>query len=147
MVDPRRQLRCPRRTDHGPYEINQSRLQIELATSSDGTDNFTQAMETLVQNEELSDLIFRAEHAFENLDDFEKWRVAKYLDGYMSMSEEDYLVVSEMSDIDVAPGFEVDWQENMKLPMYRWYWANRQTRYGPGFRAFIDNIVADAVQE
>jgi hypothetical protein len=45
---------------------------LELAASADGTDNFTQAMETLVQDEDLSRLIYRAEQSFKDLDDFEK---------------------------------------------------------------------------
>lgn len=49
----------------------------------------------------------------QSLDEFEKWRVTKYLDGFMSISEQDYLVINRMSDQDVATGFEVDWQQNM----------------------------------
>ena len=59
------------------YEINQSGTHLELAASSDGVDNFTQAMEVLAQDEELSKLIFRAERSYDELDDFEKWRVSK----------------------------------------------------------------------
>jgi hypothetical protein len=129
------------------YEINQSRVQLELATSSDGTDNFTQAMEILVQDEELSELIYRAERSYESLDDFERWRVSKYLDGFMSMSEQDYLVISNMHDKDVAKGFEVDWRENIQLSMYKSYWAHHQSRFGANFRSFIDNILAKSTKE
>lgn len=79
------------------YEINRSGRQLELAASADGVDNFMQAMETLVQNEDLSRLIYRAEQSFVELDDFDKWRVSKYLDGYLSMSEQDYLLYREMA--------------------------------------------------
>jgi len=126
------------------YEVDQSATQLELAASADGTDNFVEAMEVLAQNEELSRLIYRAERSFEELDDFEKWRVSKYLDGFMTMSEQDYLVYREINDKEPATGFEDDWRENMKLPVYREYWQRSQGRFSPEFRSFINKIVADS---
>ncbi len=125
------------------YEINQSGAQLELAASADGTDNFTQAMETLVQDEDLSLLIYRAEHSFRDLDDFEKWRVSKYLDGYMSMSQQDFLVYREISDMESDAAFQNDWRENMGLQMYRDYWLHSQDRFEPVFQGFINDILAD----
>jgi hypothetical protein len=125
------------------YEIDQSGTSLELAASSDGVDNFTQAMETLVQNEELSRLIYRAETAYGELDDFERWRVFKYLDGFISMSQQDYLVYLAMDDETEELAFLDDWQENMTLPMYRDYWSESYTRFNPRFRQFIDSIVRD----
>jgi hypothetical protein len=124
------------------YEINQSGAQLDLASSADGADNFTQAMETLAQDEGLSKLIFRAERSFEELDEFEKWRVSKYLDGFMVMSQQDYLVFSEIND-KTSLGFEMDWRENMALPVYRDYWDRRQARFSAGFRDFINDIIAE----
>jgi len=42
------------------YEIGQTRVQLEISASSDGTDNFVQAMELLAQDEELSQLVYTA---------------------------------------------------------------------------------------
>jgi len=125
------------------YEINQSGKQLELAASADGVDNFTQAMETLVQDENLSRLIYRAEQSFKDLDDFEKWRVSRYLDGYMSMSEQDYLVYSEINDTGGDAAFEEDMREYMKLPMYRDYWLQSQGRHGTEFQRFVNEILAE----
>jgi hypothetical protein len=124
------------------YEINQSGKHLELAASADGVDNFTQAMEILVQDEDLSMLIYRAEQSFEDLDDFEKWRVARYLDGYMSMSEQDYIVISQINGGDLA-GFDDDMREYMNLPMYRDYWLRSQGRHGAEFQEFVNEILAD----
>ena len=124
------------------YEINQSGTSLELAASSDGTDNFQQAMEVLVQDEGLARLIFEAENSFNELDEFEKWRVSKYLDGYMSMSEQDFGVFSTVTG-EIAFGFEHDWRENMSLPMYREYWSQSEERYSPEFRQYINDILAD----
>ena len=38
------------------YEIGQTRAQLDISASSDGADNFVQAMEIPVQDEELSRL-------------------------------------------------------------------------------------------
>ncbi len=126
------------------YEINQSGTQLELAASADGTDNFTQAMEVLVQDQDLSKLIYRAERSFKELDEFEKWRVSKYLDGFMSMSQQDYLLYVVINDKETKVTFEVDWRENMKLSMFQDYWVRRQTRFNPEFRDFINDIVTDS---
>ena len=125
------------------YEINQSGKQLELAASADGVDNFTQAMETLVQDENLSRLIYRAEQSFKDLDDFEKWRVSRYLDGYMSMSEQDYLVYSEINDTGGDAAFDEDMREYMNLPMYRDYWLQSQGRHGTEFQRFVNEILAE----
>ncbi len=122
------------------YEVNQSGTSLELASSSDGVDNFTQAMEVLVQDEDLARLIYRAERSFEELDDFEMWRVSKYLDGFMSMSEQDYRVNTKMNDMG---GMKDDWRENMALQMYRDYWSRSEERFHPDYRRFIDEIIAE----
>lgn len=124
------------------FEIHQSGQQLELSALADGTDNFTEAMETLVQDENLSRLIYRAEKSFTDLDDFDRWRVSKYLDGYFSMTEQDYLVSREI-DASVALGIEDDWYENMSLEMYRDYWQRSQDRFGPEFRAFINDLLTE----
>jgi len=95
------------------YEIDQSSITLELATSSDGVDNFQQAMEVLVQDEDFARLIYKAETEYEGLDEFEKWRVSKYLDGYFP------------------------------LPMYRDYWSKSRQRLGPDFRRYIDDVLLD----
>jgi hypothetical protein len=125
------------------YEINQSGTSLELAASSDGVDNFTQAMEVLVQNEELARLIYKAETSFEELDEFDRWRVSKYLDGFVSMSQQDYLVYLAMDNESEELAFSNDWQENMKLKMYRDYWTKSFMRFNPEFRLFIDSIISD----
>ena len=122
------------------FEIHQSGQQLELSALADGTDNFTEAMETLVQDENLSRLIYRAEKSFADLDDFDRWRVSKYLHGYFSVTEQDYLV-SRKIDSSVALGIEDDWRENMSLQMYRDYWRRSQDRFGPDFRAFINELL------
>ncbi len=126
------------------YEINQSGTLLEIAASADGTDNFTQAMEILAQDEGLSALVYRAERSFEDLDEFEKWRMSKYLDGFMSMSQQDYLVYHQINDTETTATFGVDWRENMALPVYREYWQRRQARFNREFRDFINHIVADS---
>ena len=129
------------------FEINQSGTSLELAASSDGVDNFTQAMEVLVQNEELARLIYKAETSYQDLDDFDRWRVWKYLDGFMSMSQQDYRVYLAMNDKGEELAFLDDWRENMKLPMYREYWSNSKGRFSYEFRQFIENILRDLDSE
>lgn len=124
------------------FEINQSATNLDLAVSSDGVDNFQQAMEALVQDEDLARLIYTAETAFSELDEFDRWRVAKYLDGYFSMSEQDFRVLVTMSDAGTG-GFRDDWQENMALPMYQDYWSHSEKRFEPGFRRFISDILVE----
>jgi len=126
------------------YEINQSGKHLELAASADGVDNFTQAMETLVQDENLSRLIYRAEKSFKDLDDFEKWRVSRYLDGYMSMSEQDYLVISQINGTKSSDAaFEDDMREYMRMEMYRDYWLHSQARHGQEFQRLVNEILVD----
>jgi hypothetical protein len=98
-------------------------------------------METLVQDEDLSRLIYRAELSYDELDDFERWRVGRYLDGYMSMSEQDYLVISQIGGGDSA-GFVDDMHEYMKMPMYRDYWLRSERRHSPEFQRFVNEILA-----
>ena len=99
-------------------------------------------METLVQNEDLSRLIYHAEQAYHELDEFEKWRVGRYLDGYMSMSEQDYLVLIQIGGMDTA-GFVDDMREYMDMPMYREYWTQSEKRHGPEFRRFVNELLAE----
>ncbi len=125
------------------YEIAQSRTQLELSASADGTDNFVQAMEVLVQDEDLSQLIYQAENSYEELDQFQRWRVSKYLDGYMTMSEQDFRVYIETGDVEIQTTFEMDWRENMARPMYRDYWARRQPRFSAEFRNLINGVLGE----
>lgn len=125
------------------YEIAQSRAQLELSASADGTDNFVQAMQVLAQDEGLSRLLYKAENNYAELDDYERWKLYKYLDGYMSMSEQDYRVYIDTGDEKIKTTFSRDWRENMALPMFKDYWANRASRYSPEFRSLIDNILED----
>jgi len=123
------------------FEINQAHAQMELLGLADTSDNFTQAMETLSQDEDLARLIYTAESDYGALDEFEKWRVFKYLDGYFTMSEQDYLVALRLTEgTQVTAGFEDDWRENMARPMYRDYWASSQGRFTPEFRSFIEGL-------
>ena len=125
------------------YEIAQTRTQLEISASSDGTDNFVQAMELLAQDEELSELIYLAENGYQDLDEFQRWKVFKYLDGYMTMSEQDFRVYTATGDDEISTTFGVDWRENMSRPMYQDYWNQRQQRYSANFRSFIDQILTD----
>ena len=122
------------------YEINQAQVQMELSALADGADNFTQAMESLSQDEDLAKLIYRAETDFDGLSDFERWRLFKYLDGYMIMSEQDFHVITQ-SRVS-ASGFEYDWRKNMSMHMYQAYWSQSASRFGSEFQGFIERIVA-----
>lgn len=126
------------------YEINQSGRHLELAASADGTDNFTQAVENLVQDENLSLLIYKAEHSYGELDDFEKWRVSRYLDGFMTMSQQDYLVYQGLGDDGTAAGYEYDWRRNMRLAMFQDYWRNNEARYSLQYQTFINGILTES---
>ena len=87
---------------------------------------------------------YRAEQSFGDLDDFEKWRVSRYLDGYMSMSEQDYLVISQINGTKSSDAaFADDMREYMMLPMYRDYWLRSQARHGAEFQRFINEILAE----
>jgi exonuclease I len=116
---------------------------LEIEASSDTSDNFVQAMQVLVQDEVLSKLIYRAEQSYEDLDDFERWKVSKYLDGYMSMSQQDYLTYIETTENEYETTMADDWRENMKLQMYLDYWSNSELRFKPKFREFINGILAE----
>ena len=59
------------------------------------------------------------------------------------MSQQDYLVEVQIQGNDSATGFEDDWRENMKLPMYRDYWSRSEARFGPEFRYLINQIVIE----
>ena len=120
------------------YEVNQANKQLEFTALADSVDNYTQAMETLSQNEDLSKLIYHAETDFESLNEFERWRVFKYLDGFTMMSEQDYLVIMQM-DIPLA-AFEVDWKSNMSKSMYQTYWNVNEERFTREFRQFVNEI-------
>lgn len=122
-------------------EINQTQTQLEIDALADGADNFTQAMETLSGNNELSSLIYRAETDFERLDDFERWRVTKYLDGYFVMSEQDFTVMSQTDGS--IPSFSYDWRVNMTLPMFKAYWEQKGTRFHPDFQQFIEEVSSE----
>jgi hypothetical protein len=123
------------------YEIKQSQKQLEISALADGTDNFTEAMIALTQDEGLAKLVYRAENNFEDLSEFELWRSQKYLDRYVSMSEQDYLVLTKLPDLYISAGFRHDWRENMQMPLYKSYWANSKERFSPEFRNFIDDIL------
>jgi hypothetical protein len=126
------------------YEINQTQKQLEIAALADSTDNFTQAMEVLAQDEGLAKLLFRAEHNFDELNEFERWRVNKYLDGFMSMSEQDFHVIKDI-DEGTLKGFGYDWIRFMKQPHYVAYWEHNEKRFGYEFRAFVNSILAREV--
>jgi len=121
------------------FEIHQAQAQMELLGSADGADNFTEAMATLSQDEDLARLIYAAEYEYETLDDFQRWRVSKYLDGYFTMSEQDYLVLTHFTG--GVQGFEADWTKNMGRPAYRDYWASNKARFSPEFRSFIETLL------
>ena len=53
----------------------------------------------------LSALVYRAERSFEDLDEFEKWRMSKYLDWFMSMSQQDYLLYHQINDTETTATF------------------------------------------
>ena len=124
------------------YELNQTQEQLEMSALADATDNFTQAMEVLAQDEELSSLVFRAESDFEALEPFEKWRVYKYLDGFFTMSEQDYLAMKTI-EAGTLGGFDYDWKHFMKQQHYRAYWMDNEGRFGNEFRAYVNNILAE----
>jgi len=52
----------------------------------------------LAQDQGLAALLFQAETGFEQLETFEQWRVFKYLDGFMTMSEQDFLVARALAE-------------------------------------------------
>ena len=127
------------------YELNQTQEQLEMSALADATDNFTQAMEVVAQDEDLSALLFRAETNFDELDRFEQWRVFKYLDGFTTMSEQDFLAMKGF-EVGTLGGFEYDWKNFMQQQHYRAYWAENENRFGHEFRAYVNNILAHEKQ-
>ena len=100
-------------------------------------------MQILAQDEGLSRLLYKAEHSYSDLEHFERWKLYKYLDGYMSMSEQDYRVYVDTGDDKIETTFTRDWRENMALPMFREYWVERGSRYSPDFRQLIEGILSE----
>ena len=125
------------------FELNQAQRQIEVAGLGDAADDYVQAMQILSSSEELSLLIFRAETDYESLNEYERWRVFKWLDGFAILSEQDYHVMSRLDDRTGFNGFVVDWNEFMRLPMYREYWDARKERFSYEFRAFVDRRIQE----
>lgn len=123
------------------YEINQTHRQLEIAARADTTDNFTQAMEMLSQDQELAALIYRAETDFESLEEFERWRLFKYLDGFMTMSEQDYVVLKDIEKGTLG-GFKYDWEHFLRQPHYLAYWKDHEERFGLEFRKFVNDLIA-----
>ena len=124
------------------YEINQTRTQLQLSASADSTDGYVQAMQVLVQDADLSELIYRAELSYGDLEEFEKWRVSKYFDGFFVMAQQDYFVIRQNDVGETLVLFESDWRERLEIPAWREYWRLRRTRYAPVFRGFMDDIAA-----
>ncbi len=125
------------------YEINQTGTQLQLSASADSADDFTQAMQVLVQDEDLSRLLYRAEFSYNELDEFEKWRVSKYLDGFFIMAQQDYFVMRQNDAGEILVAFELDWRERLEFPVWREYWVLRRERYGQAFQNFMDDVVTE----
>ena len=123
------------------YVIGQAQRQLELAALADTTDYFTQALAGLTHDPGLSELLYRAQTGFEQLEDFEKWRVFKYLDGFVTMSEHDYLVMQDIGEVDLG-GFHYDWEEFMTQGHFRAYWGAHEERFGAEFRAYVNGLLA-----
>jgi hypothetical protein len=125
------------------YEINQTRADLEISASADTTDNFTSSVYALAHDPELSELMYRAEHSYEELDDIELWRIHKYFDGFFTMAQQDFFVILEIAEENLIP-YSFDWRERMAMPVYRDYWERRESRYHPDFRAFLDRIISES---
>jgi hypothetical protein len=125
------------------YEINQTRADLEISASADITDNFTSSVYALAHDPELSELMYRAEHSYEELDDIELWRIHKYFDGFFTMAQQDFFVILEIAEENLIP-YSFDWRERMAMPVYRDYWERRESRYHPDFRAFLDRIISES---
>ena len=121
------------------FEINQTQTQLRIDALADGSDNYAQSMEALAQDEALSKLLYRAETEFEELTTFERWRVSRYLDGFMVMSEQDFLVLKDIED--GLASFRYDWERNMTQPHFRAYWLENENRFGREFRAFVNELL------
>ena len=58
----------------------------------------------------------------------------------MSMSEQDYRVITEIDGGDLA-GFDHDMREYMRMEMYRAYWRQSANRHGPEFQQYVSGIL------
>jgi hypothetical protein len=87
--------------------------------------------------------MFRAEQSFETLDEFEKWRLTKYLDGFCMMAQQDYFTISMSDESEIITAFTVDWKERFSFTLWQDYWQRKRNRYGQAFQNFIDDIVID----
>jgi len=124
------------------YEINQTRTQLLLSASADSTNDYVQAMQVLAQDVDLSELLYRAEFSYDELEEFEKWRISKYFDGFFVMAQQDYFVIRQNDVGETWVAFETDWRQRLEMPAWREYWRLRRTRYAPVFRDFLDDILA-----
>ena len=125
------------------YEINQTRSQLLLSASADSTNDYIQAMQVLAQDVDLSELLYRAELSYDELDAFEKWRISIYFDGFFVMAQQDYFVIRQNDVSETLVVFEADWRQRLAMPSWREYWRLRRTRYAPVFRDFLDDILAE----
>lgn len=125
------------------YEINQTRTQLLLSASADSTNDYVQAMQVLAQDVDLSDLLYRAELSYDELEEFEKWRISKYFDGFFVMAQQDYFVIRQNDVSETLVTFESDWRQRLAMPSWREYWQLRRNRYAPVFRDFLDDILAE----
>ena len=126
------------------YEINQTRTQLALSASTDSTNDYVQAMQVLAQDEDLSELLYRAELSYDELEKFEKWRISKYFDGFFVMAQQDYFVIRQNDVGETLVAFEADWRRRMAMPSWREYWGLRRNRYAPAFRDFLDDILSES---
>jgi hypothetical protein len=118
------------------YEINQTQRQMEISELADAADDFTQSMQTLSESDSLAELLYLAETDYDSLDDFQRWRLFKWLHGFMIMSEQDYFVLIQMGDL--FEPFRHDWIEFMQLSMYRDFWARNRDSFTAEFQEFIE---------
>jgi len=94
----------------------------------------------LAQDQGLAALLFQAETGFEQLETFEQWRVFKYLHGFMTMSEQDFLVARALAEGTMGGGFVYDWKNFMKQQHFLAYWEIHEERFGNEFRAFVNEL-------
>ncbi len=119
------------------YEINQTRVGLEIAATADSTDDFVSSVFALVHDPELSALMHRAETTYSELNDHEKWKLSKYLDGFFNMAQQDFFVIRDVDERNLS-AYAFDWRERMVLPLYHHYWERRSNRYHPEFTHFIE---------
>ena len=124
------------------YEINQTRAGLEISASADTTDNYTSSVYALVHDSETSALMYRAERSYEELEDFELWRIHKYFDGFFAMAQQDFFVILGIAEENLVP-YSFDWRERMTMQVYRDYWERRRSRYHPDFQEFLDRIIGE----